>query len=130
LEKVYGHGHVAWPSKVAGRMPLHGPATGKAFLAFGPRSLLDEVLAAPLRRITPYTVSTPQALLAEVERARERGYVEEREQARVGFVSVAVPLYGTTGDVVAALSVTAPVYRADVQAYATLLRRLSERVTF
>ncbi|MBZ6083690.1 IclR family transcriptional regulator [Streptomyces olivaceus] len=47
LEKVYGHGQVAWPSRVAGRMPLHSTATGKVFLAFGPRTLLDQVLAVP-----------------------------------------------------------------------------------
>lgn len=129
LEKVFGHGQVAWPSRVAGRMPLHVPATGKVFLAFGPRSLLDEVLAAPLERITAYTVTTPRALLSEVNRARDLGYVVENEQARVGFVSVAVPLYGTTGPVMAALSITAPLHRAKVAQYVSLLRTASRSFT-
>jgi DNA-binding IclR family transcriptional regulator len=129
LEKVYGHGHVAWPSRVAGRMPLHGPATGKVFLAFGPPSLLDEVLGAPLTRITPHTVTTPTALLAEMAQARKLGYVVESEQARLGYVSVAVPLYGTTGPVMAALSVTAPLHRAAPVRYAALLHAVSPRFT-
>ncbi|MGW8378320.1 IclR family transcriptional regulator [Streptomyces sp. ODS28] len=127
LEKVFGHGQVAWPSRFAGRMPLHGPATGKVFLAFGPEALLEEVLAEPLERITPYTVSTPSALRAEVSRAREQGYVVEREQARVGFVSVAVPLYGATGTVIAALSVTAPLHRAKESEYVSLLEAAGRR---
>ncbi|MEV8225661.1 IclR family transcriptional regulator [Streptomyces sp. NPDC079167] len=129
LEKVYGHGVVAWPSRVAGRMPLHGPATGKVFLAFGPASLLDEVLAAPLIRITPRTVSTPGALAAELERARSLGYVVESEQARLGHVSVAIPLHGATGSVIAAMSVTAPLHRAAPARYAALLREVSHRFT-
>ncbi|MGW2345962.1 IclR family transcriptional regulator [Streptomyces sp. NPDC001661] len=127
LEKVFGHGQVAWPSRVAGRMPLHGPATGKIFLAFGPQTLLEEVLAEPLERLTPYTVSTPSALRSEVSRIREQGHVVEREQARVGHVSVAVPLHGATGPVMAALSITAPLGRAKEAEYVTLLQNASRR---
>ncbi|MBZ6083689.1 hypothetical protein KVH15_22040 [Streptomyces olivaceus] len=69
----------------------------------------------------------PRVLLSEAARARELGYVVESEQARVGFVSVAVPVYGTTGPAVAALSVTAPLHRAETTRYASLLRQVSRR---
>jgi DNA-binding IclR family transcriptional regulator len=129
LEKVSGHGQVTRPSRVAGRMPLYCTATGKALLAFGPRTLVDEVVALPFERITPHTVAVPGHLLRELARAREVGYAVEREQTRMGFLSVAIPLRGPTGGTVGALSVTAPVFRADVDRYAGLLAMVSRRIT-
>ncbi|MFE2043126.1 IclR family transcriptional regulator [Streptomyces sp. NPDC059477] len=133
LEKVPGHGQVSKPSRVAGRLPLHCTATGKVLLAFGPHSLVDEVVAAPLERITPRTVATPGLLLKELARARDTGHAVEYEQTRVGYLSVAVPLVGATGTTMGALSVTAPVFRADVRKYAGLLelagRRVSKTIT-
>ena len=129
LEKISGHGQVGRPSRVAGRMPLHCTATGKALLAFGPPSLVEEVLASPLPRVTPRTVVAPRLLGQELQRAREQGHAVEHEQTRIGYMSVATPLYGATGVVVAALSVTAPSARASVDRYASLLTMVSRRIT-
>jgi DNA-binding IclR family transcriptional regulator len=125
LEKVSGHGQITRPSRVAGRMPLHATATGKVLLAFGAAHLLDEVLATPLERVTPYTVVAPGLLRRELARARELGYAVEREQCREGFTSVAVPLcHPTTG----ALAITAPTFRADVARFAGLLTTIGPRI--
>ncbi|MCF6469448.1 IclR family transcriptional regulator [Nonomuraea sp. MG754425] len=129
LEKVSGHSQVSRPSRVAGRMPLHCTATGKALLAFGPASLFTEVVAAPLARITPRTVILPKLLAQELDQARKAGYAIEREQIRIGYLSVAIPLIGATGTMVAALSVTAPTFRADVNKYVGLLGMVSRRIT-
>lgn len=129
LEKVSGHGQVSRPSRVAGRMPLYCTATGKVLLAFGSRQLLDEVLSMPFERVTPQTVGAPGLLLQELARARELGYAVEREQTRAGYLSVAIPLVSSTGTTMAALSVTAPVFRADVGKYAGLLAMVSRRIT-
>lgn len=128
LEKVSGHGQITKPSRVAGRMPLHCTATGKVLLAFGPRRVVDEVLAGPLERLTPYTVSGPGLLLQELARARDVGYAVEREQTREGFMSVAIPLIGATGAITGALSVTAPAFRADVLKFAGLLNMVGRRI--
>jgi DNA-binding IclR family transcriptional regulator len=129
LEKVSGHGQVTKPSRVAGRMPMHCTATGKVLLAFGPRDLVEEVIASPLERRTPHTVSAPGLLLNELARARANGYAVEYEQTRAGYVSVAIPLTGATGLTTGALSVTAPLFRADVTRYAGLLAMVGRRIT-
>ena len=129
LEKVSGHGQVTRPSRVAGRMPLYCTATGKILLAFGSRRLVDEVLAMPFERVTPYTVGAPGLLIQELTKARELGYAVEREQTRTGYLSVAIPLVGATGATMGALSVTAPVFRGDVQRFAGLLGMVSRRIT-
>lgn len=127
LEKVSGHRQA--PSRVAGRMPMHCTATGKVLLAFGPRNLVEEVLASPLERRTPHTVIAPGVLLNELARARANGYAAEYEQTRVGYASVAIPLTGATGLTTGALSITAPTFRADVDKYAGLLAMVSHRIT-
>lgn len=129
LEKVSGHGQVTRPSRVAGRMPLHCTATGKALLAFGPRALTEEVVSVPLERSTPYTVVAPGILIQELSRARELGYAAEHEQTRVGYLSVAIPLFGATGATMGALSITGPVLRADVAKLAGLLGMVGRRIT-
>ncbi|NKQ51720.1 IclR family transcriptional regulator [Amycolatopsis sp. K13G38] len=129
LEKVSGHRQVTKPSRVAGRMPLHCTATGKVLLAFGSRALVDEVVSAPLERVTSRTVATPGLLLQELARARELGHAAEHEQTRVGYLSVAVPLLGSTGTTMGALSVTAPLVRGDVPKYAGLLGMVARRIT-
>lgn len=53
----------------------------------------------------------------------------EREQTRVGFTSVAIPLVSPSGTTVAALSVTAPLFRADAAKYANLLHLVGRRIT-
>ncbi|MFD1540753.1 IclR family transcriptional regulator [Nonomuraea guangzhouensis] len=129
LEKVSGHGQVSRPSRIAGRMPLHCTATGKALLAFGPGALFGDVVAEPLARVTPRTITVPRLLAQEIQQARKVGYAIEQEQTRTGYLSVAIPLTGATGTMVAALSVTAPTFRADVNKYVGLLTMVSRRIT-
>jgi DNA-binding IclR family transcriptional regulator len=128
VEKISGHGQIKKPTRVAGRMPLHCTATGKVLLAFGPRRVLDEVLASPLERVTPYTVVAPGLLRQELAKARELGYAVEREQTREGFSSVAIPLIGPTGATMGALSITAATFRTDVGKFAGLLNMVGRRI--
>jgi DNA-binding IclR family transcriptional regulator len=128
LEKVAGSPQTARPSRIAGRMPLHSTATGKALLAFSPPSLLDEVLARPLERLTPSTVVMPGLLREQVRKARAAGHAVEFEETAIGYCSVAVPLFGGSGLLLGALSVTAPAFRADTAAYASTLTAISRKV--
>jgi DNA-binding IclR family transcriptional regulator len=84
LEKVSGLGQVTRPvpSRVAGRMPLHCTATGKVLLAFGPRRVVEEVLATPLTRITRFTVAGPGLLLDELARPARQRHVAARPRGR------------------------------------------------
>lgn len=129
VEKVSGHNQVSRPSRVAGRMPLHCTATGKALLAFGPRSLFEAVVARPLARVTPYTIVVPRFLASELTKARQERYAVEQEQTRAGFMSVGIPIIGTTGATVGALSITSPVLRADIPRFSSLLLMVSNGIT-
>lgn len=128
LEKVAGAAQATRPSRIAGRMPLHSTATGKVLLAHAPTSVYDGVIARGLSRETPATIVMPGVLAEQLRTVRERGYAVEQEETTAGYVSVAVPLTGSSGMVLAAISITAPAFRSDVPRYVKALTAVSSRV--
>ncbi|MBY4128276.1 IclR family transcriptional regulator [Rhodococcus fascians] len=130
LEKVAGGPTSARPSRIAGRLPLHSTATGKVLLAFGQTKLLNDVLArGPLERVTPATIVLPGMLAEQLRRARADGYASEREEMTAGYCSVAAPIFGPTGLLLAAVSLTASAARSDLAHLATLVKSLSDNVS-
>jgi DNA-binding IclR family transcriptional regulator len=129
LEKVAGAPQSARPSRIAGRLPLHSTATGKVLMAFGQPSLVEEVMGrGPLQRVTPTTIVLPGVLLDQLRRVRSDGYAIEIEETTIGYGSVAVPIFGASGMLLASLSLTTPVVRSDVAQHAALLRSVSQKV--
>jgi DNA-binding IclR family transcriptional regulator len=94
-------------SRIGASAPLYCTGVAKAILAFRPeverRSLAERIVYTPHTR---RTITTPVALLAELERVRARGYaVDDREHEE--FVHcVAAPIHGPDGEVTHGLSVT------------------------
>nr|WP_272917694.1 IclR family transcriptional regulator C-terminal domain-containing protein [Nocardioides flavescens] len=128
LEKVVGTPQATKPSRIAGRMPAHAAATGKVLLAHATPAVVESVVAAGLERVTPMTVSVPQLLRDQLVRVRADGFATEFEEVTVGYCSVAVPIVGPTGLVLAALSITAPTFRADARQFAAALTAVSRKV--
>lgn len=128
LEKVAAAPQATRPSRIAGRMPLHSTATGKVLLAHAPSSVFDDIVARGLSRETPATIVMPGLLADQLRAVRERGYAVEMEETTAGYVSVAVPLTGSSGMVLAAVSITAPAFRADIKHYVKALTAVSGRV--
>ena len=129
LEKVAGAPQSARPSRIAGRLPLHSTASGKVLMAFGQASLVEEVVGGgPLRRVTPATIVLPGVLLDQLRRAHTDGYATEIEETTAGYCSVAVPIFGASGLLLASLSLTTPVVRADLSRHAAALRTVSQKI--
>jgi len=89
-------------------VPAHCSSLGKVFLAW-------EVVALPPGRLDRPTDAsmTADALRAEFERDRERGWATTVDELEVGLAGVAVPVLGTRGHVVAALGVSGPTQRLE-----------------
>jgi DNA-binding IclR family transcriptional regulator len=128
LEKIAGGPNAARPSRIAGRLPLHCTATGKVLLAYSPSNVLEEVLARPLERRTPSTVILPGVLTEQVRKVRSTGHAVELEETVLGYCSVAVPLFGSSGLLLGALSITAPTFRAEQAKYLAALTAVSRKV--
>ena len=128
LEKIAGGPRATRPSRIAGRMPLHCTATGKIILAFSAATLLEELLARPLERLTPSTIVLPGLVREQVRKAHEAGHATESEETAIGYCSVAVPLFGGGGLLLAALSITAPTFRAQTGKYVGALTAVSRKL--
>jgi DNA-binding IclR family transcriptional regulator len=112
LERLAGRTSVPIVSTVGSRLPLHCTGVGKVLLAYAPERVQRAVLAAPLRRVTRHTVTTPGRLAAQLARARVDGYASTVEEMSLGACSVAVPV--RQGDrVVAAVGIVVPTLRRD-----------------
>lgn len=92
----------------------HATATGKALLAHGPAARVDALLAgAALPRFTARTLVEPDALRAELARARRQGYAVDDEEFQPGVVCIGAAVHGLDGQAVAAVSCSLPTLRAD-----------------
>ncbi len=102
-------------ARVGGRDHLHSTALGKTILAFLPPAERDHLLHAPggLPARTERTITDPVMLRAELERVRERGIAEDRDENEVGARCLGAPIFDHRGVVVGAISLSAPDSRLD-----------------
>lgn len=107
VEKIHGHASLPLPSQIGGRLPLTCTAVGKALLAPEDPAVREEVLARPLRRYTPLSITDPKILARELDSIRRTGIAIEREEAALGGCCLASPVL-SAGKPIAALSVSVP----------------------
>jgi DNA-binding IclR family transcriptional regulator len=106
VDKVENETNVRMASRVGSRAPAHSTGVGKAILAWLPPEGLDEVLAGPLVAATPYTITDPDRLRAELTRVRGRGYAVDDRENEPEVRCVASAIFDHTDSVAAALSVS------------------------
>lgn len=94
--------------------PLHAGASSKAMLAFLPDEMQDAYLAlGDLEKVTDETVTSKRALRKELADIRQRGFAASVGERQSGAGSVAAPIFGYDGSVVAVLSLCGPVERFE-----------------
>jgi DNA-binding IclR family transcriptional regulator len=87
--------------------PCHATAAGKALLAHR-ESWREDLLGAPLERLTARTLVDAEGLRRDGEAVRRRGYAIEDGEWRAGVRAVAAPVFGAGGGAVAALGAGVP----------------------
>jgi DNA-binding IclR family transcriptional regulator len=100
-------------SHIGSRLPMHCTALGKAILTFSDKGLLQEVLAGSLKSRTPHTITSPEALEAELSLIRARGFAIDDEENEIGICCVGAPIKDYSGQAIAALSISGPRERMD-----------------
>lgn len=131
--KVESRHNIRMHSRVGNALPLYCTAIGKALLAGIPdgerKALLKRVRMAPF---TPNTLKTAAALEAELADVRKNGWSMDREEHEAGVICAAAPVRDFSGRVVAAISVSWPLFRyvpdhtAD---YAKAIRGAADRIS-
>ena len=104
VDRISGARAVPIVSRPAARLPLHTTGVGKVLLAHADPDLQRRYLAN-LFRVTPYTVVEPKRLAQQLSEVRTRGYATTAEEMTMGACSIAAPIHGAGGEVVAALGI-------------------------
>jgi IclR family KDG regulon transcriptional repressor len=98
------------------RNPLHSTSLGKALLAWRDEDEIRERLEKmDLPKVAPNTITDREALLQQLRRFRELGYAEEIEESEAGVRCLAVPILDHMSKPVAAISISFPLFRFDVE---------------
>ncbi len=113
VEAVESPRPVAHMGAVGRRFPLHASAGGKALLAWRSEAEIRELLPAALERRTANTITDMDRLLENLEGVRARGYSVNWREMEDDLVGIGAPVRDHRGDVIAALSISAPVWRVS-----------------
>jgi IclR family pca regulon transcriptional regulator len=85
------------------RYPAYPTAMGRVLLAFQQDSIVDAYFRhAQLRKLTEHTETNQATLRRILKDVRAKGYAAVQEELDYGLVSVALPIFGPDGRIVAA----------------------------
>lgn len=133
IERIEGLKTQGMYTRIGKRAPAHSTALGKAMLAFMPETIWQEVVARRgLPRFSPTTITTVEALQAELESIRQRGYALDNGETGEPVRCVAAPVRDYTGNVVAAVSVSGPekqVHRGRDNELSNAVRRATSMIS-
>lgn len=99
-------------SRVGRLLPMYASASGKIHLAYMDNEDVEEFFREiKLEKFTENTIVDKQKLLEEIVLTRERGYAIDNEEWEKEVRCISVPVRNYTGDVVAAITLSAPSFR-------------------
>jgi DNA-binding IclR family transcriptional regulator len=107
------------------RLDLHCTALGKALAAWQPEEQWERLTREhTLSRHNDNTICTPTRFRAELALTRQRGYAVDEEEVDLGVRCLSVPVFGPSGDAVAAISLsgsTSDIYEGNADSLVKLL---------
>lgn len=114
---------------LGGRAPLHLTSLGKLFLASDSALAVREYARRTgLPGKTPRSLTSLDMLESELDKVRRHGIAYDDEEAELGLKCVAAPIHDDEGQIVAALSVSAPTERHDPE-WVRMVRLAADEVS-
>ncbi|HME58025.1 MAG TPA: IclR family transcriptional regulator [Terracidiphilus sp.] len=129
IDKIEPARSVRMITRIGASNPVHCTSVGKAILAFLPEERITDILSRlRFERYTSHTISTVEALRAEIEKTRRRGYAVDDEEYEEGLRCIAVPVLDAQRLPVAAVSVSGPSFRVTAQKLPAIANHLLQCV--
>ncbi|KPJ76051.1 MAG: hypothetical protein AMJ54_13035 [Deltaproteobacteria bacterium SG8_13] len=126
IDKVESSGHTSglrMASMLGSRIPAHCSAVGKVLLAFLPEEEYEKITGGDgLPKRTENTITDPKKLKAHLKQIRQGGYALDNEENEIGIRCVAAPIRDQRGEVIAAISISAPSIRIKTRTLVTSLK--------
>jgi len=126
IDKVRGNEGMQLDFPIGAVGYMHCGGAAKAILAYVGDEVRQRILDGPLTKMTPYTLTDPAALNAELGRIRERGYAIDNQEVVLGVFCVSVPILDRAGRPVGALSISGPRPKAPGPEIQPLVDMLNE----
>jgi len=118
---------VRMSSKIGNRRLPHSTALGKVLLAGMPdKEILRLIRMKGLPRLTEQTLTTKTALMQEIARVRQQGWALDNQENELEGRCIGAPILDPDGKVVAALSISGPVFRMDLARAHSLVTELQK----
>lgn len=100
------------------RRPMYCTSVGKAIMAhYRPEHARALCAQLSFVKYTDFTLDTPEALLEDLERIRERGYSVDNQEHSLSIHCVGIPLLNRRGDPVGAVSISMPQFRHEADPF-------------
>jgi Transcriptional regulator len=98
-------------SQIGKRVPLYCTAVGKVLLSKTDEKKIFSLLTnKEMIKFTPNTISNIEDFIKEVQKAKTDGYAMDNIEHEEGIRCIAAPIYDRKGNVVAAISVSGPIF--------------------
>ena len=122
IERLMSRPEVHVQSRVARRLPLHATGPGKVLLAHSPPEFIEKIISIGLPQQASNTITDPAQLRHVLADIRATGYCLSRDEMTDGASSVAAPVRGGAGEVIASISVVIPSDRQELKAFVPAVR--------
>lgn len=114
---------------IGGRVPLHITAVGKLFLAEGgAEACLEYAERTGLPSRTPYSITDPASLWRAVKNCQQQGYALDDQEAELGVGCIGVPIRDSSGQMIAGISVSAPIERRK-ESWIAIVKQAGDRLS-
>lgn len=119
--------------RIGKRAPLHSTGVGKNILLnYTPEKISQMIMKKGLPALTPYTLISQEALMAELEKVRIQGYAMDNEECEIGARCISAPIRDYTGLVTASISISGPTSRMTaerVNVHKNVLIEIAKRIS-
>ena len=103
-------------SQIGRSVPLYCTGVGKAILAFQNHELRDKLIdTIKFYKYTDNTITNRDALIKELEKIKKNGVALDREEHEKGIGCIAAPIRDHSNNVIASISITALLYRMNIE---------------
>ncbi len=114
-------------SYVGKRAPLHCTALGKVLLAYLPEGERKKILGKrELPRLTDKTITDKKKLEKELNEVKKQGFALDRGENEKDVRCIAAPIRNYQGKIIAAVSISGPAFRIDINTQNNLKKALIE----
>ena len=137
IDKIESPRGLGTTSKIGRAVALNSGSVGKVLLAFQPEDARERLLESlELQRFTDRTITSTDAMRAEIEKIRHAGYCMSLGEGEPDMACIAAPVFDHTGRISAGVSVGGHIQRFEDVANARKLttqlieaaRQISEKL--